>query len=266
MIDVVRVPAWEQYRWLRHGFSTRGEGVSTAYGELSLNLGWTREDDAAAVGRNRESFLEAVTGTAGSVAVTVRQIHTTEIHAVCDAAMVVSTTEGRATLEGDGLSTNLPGIFPGIQTADCVPVILVDPVRRAVSVLHAGWRGTAAAMAAHGVAHMADTYGSRPEELLAAIGPSIGPCCYAVGEEVRRAFEGMFAYGSEFFLGDRLDLWQANRRQLLGAGLNPSNVYTVGECTGCGLTASGQRKYFSYRIDQGVTGRMMSVAGVLAIA
>ena len=140
--------------------------------------------------------------------------------------------------------------------------MLLDPEHRAVAVLHAGWRGTAAAMAEEGVARMEQDFASQPHQLHAAVGPSIGPCCYRIGQEVRDAFDSRFAYAAELFADDYLDLWEANRRQLLAAGLLPEHIHIVGECTGCALTPSGVRKYFSHRIDQGVAGRMMNVIGI----
>ncbi|HEY0263778.1 MAG TPA: peptidoglycan editing factor PgeF [Granulicella sp.] len=260
-MQFVRIPAWEGLNWLRHGFSTRDGGVSEVYGGRSLNLGWTKEDDPAHVAENRRLFAEAVGGD-GSALVTVRQIHSAESHGVREGDGPLATEEGRAVLEGDGLMTQAPGRLLGIQTADCVPVMVVDPARRAVAVFHAGWRGTVAAIVEAGVAQMQEEFGSRPEDLLAAVGPSIGPCCYAVGDEVRTAFGERFAYADQLFDERRLNLWEANRRQLVEAGIGEDRITVVGECTGCALNAAGERRYFSHRIDRGVAGRMMSVVGI----
>ncbi len=122
-------------------------------------------------------------------------------------------------------------------------------------------------MVEHGIAAMRAEYGSRPEDLVAAIGPSIGACCYSVGEEVRNAFETEFAHGGELLgmvNGEiRLDLWEANRRQLLEAGVGVEKISVMRECSGCAVDGAGQRRYFSHRVDKGVTGRMMSVVGVV---
>jgi YfiH family protein len=269
MIEVVQIPAWRQYTWLRHGFSTRSGGVSTVYGDSmgggSLNLGWTKEDTPALVAENRRILLEAVTGSPGHTPITLRQVHGTEIHTLHTLSFASADSDGGAILAGDGLSTDVPGAFLGMQTADCVPVMLLDPVHRAVAVLHAGWRGTAAAMAEEGIACMVRAFCSDPETLLAAIGPSIGPCCYTVGAEVQGAFASRYPYASELFRegdGRYLDLWEANRRQLRAAGIPQAGIAVVGECTGCTRTSSGHRKYFSHRVEQGVTGRMMTVIGI----
>jgi YfiH family protein len=264
---LMQIAEWERFGWLRHGFSTRNGGASTVYGG-GLNLGWTPEDDPAAVAENRRRLVEAVGG--GSL-VTVRQVHGTVTQTVRqgDGAFEgrLETPEGKAVLQGDGLMTNVPGVLLGIQTADCVPVLAVDVRQRVVAAFHAGWRGTASRMVEQGIAAMRVEYGSRPENMVAAIGPSIGACCYAVGEEVRHAFESGFAHGGELLgmvNGEiRLDLWEANRRQLLEAGVRTEKISVVGECSGCAVDGAGRRRYFSHRVDKGVTGRMMSVVGVV---
>ncbi len=263
-IDIVRVAEWARYPWLVHGLSTRSGGVSTVYGDQTLNLGWTKEDAAEAVVANRRLLVEAVAGDPGWKLATLRQVHGTMIRSVLQADEAMHDAAGRALYEGDGLLTAAPGVLLGIQTADCVPVILADVAQQVVAVLHAGWRGTAGSMAAMGVERMRAQHGSRVEDLVAAVGPAIGPCCYTVGEEVRAAFCGGFAYGSDLFAKERLDLWEANRRQLVDAGIAADRIAVVGECTACARTTGGARRYFSHRAEHGVTGRMMSVVGVRA--
>ena len=316
---MIRAPGWQRYAWLRHGFSTRAGGVSTIYGQIggagSLNLGWTQQDDPANVAENRRRFMAEVTGapvqavTASSFwpsvpcsllpvpcLVTLRQLHSGMIRIVeaeeCAKKGRLQTANGRAVLRGDGMMTDVPGVFLGIQTADCVPVLVADVRRRAVAAFHAGWRGTLARIVERGIGTMRQRYGSRPRDLVAVVGPSIGPCCYAVGEEVRHEFESQFAYARELFsevhnsdpvrkkypmlfltarapghsnLGPQvhLDLWEANRRQLLGAGVPAGRITVIGECTACaGLGTDAGRKYFSHRAESGFTGRMMAVIGV----
>jgi YfiH family protein len=278
-LDIVRAPGWHIYPWLRHGFSTRVSGVSTAYypdhyrGEL--NLGWTKEDLPANVVENRRRFLAAVAGNCAPapILVGVRQTHSTITHVVEAAHQpltgALQTPDGRPTLIGDGLLTDLPGVMLGVGVADCVPVLVADVRHRAVAAFHAGWRGTLARIVEHGVAAMHRRYGSAPEDLIAAIGPSIGPCCYSVGEELRTEFANQFPYAPLLFLETgsqpHLDLWEANRRQLLAAGLQPSQITVLGECTACtGLGTPTGRKYFSHRAERGVTGRMMGMIGVSA--
>ncbi|MCU1318741.1 MAG: peptidoglycan editing factor PgeF [Edaphobacter sp.] len=281
-IEVVWVGGGERYGWLRHGFSTRMGGVSTVYGGSSLNLGWTKEDDPSLVAENRRRFVDAAagkrTGKAGFSLVTVRQIHSGVVQVVRegDGALEgkLQTADGKAVLQGDGLMTNVPGVMLGVGTADCVPVLVVDGKKRAVAAFHAGWRGTVARIVEHGIARMRLEYGSQPEDLFAAVGPSIGACCYAVGEEVRSEFVSKFAYAEELFhqvasSAERgvppqlhVDLWEANRRQLLDAGVKESCIAVVGECSACARDEHGALRYFSHRGEHGVAGRMMSVVGI----
>ena len=281
-MDLVRIPGWERLEWLRHGFSTRSGGVSSVYkqegGPEELNLGWTKEDDPRLVAENRRHFACGVSGRMSgkseSVLVTVAQIHSATVQVVGKddgaAEGLLRTAEGKAVLRGDGLMTDVPGILLGIQTADCVPVLVVDTKRRAVAALHAGWRGTVAGIVEAGVAQMSARYGSRGEDLVAAIGPSIGRCCYSVGQEVREAFEARYGYAKELFsqgesehLGpEHLDLWEANGRQLVEAGVSAEKIALVGECTACAVVA-GRKKYFSHRGERGFAGRMMSAVGIV---
>lgn len=242
--------------WLRHGFSTRPGGVTTVYGQPDdLNLGFTKEDDRAAVEENRRLFLERIAPGQAWPLRTTRQIHS-------DLALPVPTPD--IPLDpADGLSTALPGVFLAMLTADCVPVLLVDPAHRAVSVFHAGWRGTVAAIVEKGVQHMRDAYNSTPGDLLAAIGPSIGPCCYEIGDEVLTRFHASFPYAASLFRDRHLDLWQANRRQLESAGLPPAHITVLGACTACARTPDNRRKFFSYRTEAGVTGRMMTAIAIV---
>jgi len=287
MPGVVRVPGWELFPWLRHGFSTRAGGISTIYcapavaadSEVTavadagdLNLGWTANDAPEFVAENRRRFTEAVWSAPANDApptlVTVRQIHSAVTLAVTgeSPAALVSET-GRALCEGDGLITATPGLLLGVQTADCVPVLVVDTARRIVAAFHAGWRGTVARIVEHGVTRMQREFGSCPESLMAAVGPSIGACCYTVGAEVHSAFHTNFHYADDLFQPAQgtaqytLDLWEANRQQLVAAGVAAERITVLGECTGCaGLPEA--RRYFSHRLENGFTGRMLSVVGI----
>jgi polyphenol oxidase len=271
MADVIQIKAWEQYPWLRAGFSTRQGGSTTVYGAPGeMNLGWTKEDDPAVVAENRARLLALIANEdlAAWQLVTMRQVHGSVVHMVSSDGSPLATPEGKAVFEADGLTTNTPGLMLGVQTADCVPVLLADTRLRAVAALHAGWRGTVARIAEHGVTTMEREFGSRPEDIIAAIGPAIRLCCFAVGEEVRERFAAEFVYADDLFVQDEgqlcADLHTANQRQLIGAGLSPDAITTIAECSACARTADGQRRYFSHRAELGITGRMMSVIGVRA--
>jgi YfiH family protein len=297
-LRIIRIEGWEQYGWLRHGFSTRAGGVSSVYGGSSLNVGWTKEDNPAAVAENRRRFIAAVAGDEDSdptrALVGVRQIHSAIIHAVRHEEDVLegnlATADGKAVLEGDGLITAVPGVLLGVGTADCVPVLVADVSKRVVAAFHAGWRGTVARIVEQGVNRMRQEYGSQPEDLTAAVGPSIGSCCYSVGEEVRMEFESNFLYANHLFhkvnhperwksgssrsasgenatdtpmsaTNVHLDLWEANRRQLRDAGLAEAQITVVGQCSACSRE-TGAMRYFSHRAEHGMAGRMLNVIGI----
>ncbi|MGA3134534.1 MAG: peptidoglycan editing factor PgeF [Terracidiphilus sp.] len=284
-VQWLTVPGWEKNRWLWHGFSTRQGGSSRAWcaegapGEL--NLGFTAGDSREAVARNRRLLAEAVTGDPATPLVTLRQIHSSRV--VLASAADADREQPR---KADGLMTDEPGLLLGVQTADCIPVLVADRKRRAVATFHAGWRGTAKRIVETGIGRMRFEFGSRPEDLIAAIGPGIGACCYAVGEETLSEFESQFAYARELFrevyssdavrtkypmlfLTQRapghspigpslhLDLIEANRRQLLSAGLKPRSIKLVGGCTSC-----QPELFFSHRASRGHAGRMLSVIGI----
>ena len=147
------------------------------------------------VDANRERYIEALTGRPDVPLFTVRQIHSNKV-VVVTAGNLADRTAAPAA---DGLITNRRGILLGILTADCIPVLIADTKRHAVGAFHAGWRGTVAAIAEAGVRKMQEEYGSQPEDMIAAIGPGIGACCYRVGSEVRCQFEARFLYGADLF-------------------------------------------------------------------
>ena len=279
------VPAWEKLDWLWHGFSPRRGGASSAYcaegADAELNLGFTADDDREAVARNRRLLVEAITGNPATPLATLRQFHS-------NLSVVARSTDmqRQRPWKGDGLMTAEPGLLLAIQTADCIPVLVADRKRRVVAAFHAGWRGTVKRIVELGVGRMRLEFGSRPDDLTAAIGPGIGACCYAVGEEVLSNFESQFSYARELFhevynsdpvrrkypmlfLTQRapghspigpslhLDLTEANRRQLLDAGLKPRAIKIVGGCTSCQPDL-----FFSHRASRGHAGRMMSVIGI----
>lgn len=278
---VLRSSKLEKLPCIVHGFSTRKGGVSRAYQGKALNLGFTPQDSPAAVERNRELFLHALDAAHPRktwTLVSLRQIHSDLIHRV-----------DRATgkkLAGDGLITNVPGLVIAIQTADCLPIILIDPKRKAVGVFHAGWRGTVKRIAEKGVGEMRKHFGCDPRNMVAAIGPGVQTCCYEVGEEIKTNFQSQFSYADKLFrevkdsdpVRDKypllfltarapghselptklfLDLNEANRRQLLDAGLTAKNIDASFPCTACNTD-----QLFSYRAEKGVTGRMMAAAGI----
>jgi YfiH family protein len=164
--------------------------------------------------------------------------------------------------QADAVIAEQPGLLLGIQTADCVPVLFFDPRRRAIGAAHAGWRGTAARVAARTVQAMRDAYGSRPDELRVLLGPAIGPCCFEVGPEVRTALEEAApgagaAAGVGPNGGDTVSLWRANRLILEDAGVSPEHLAVVGQCTRCRVDL-----FPSFRRDGKACGRMLAFIGL----
>jgi YfiH family protein len=159
--------------------------------------------------------------------------------------------EGRAGVLGqaDALLEDTPGAVVAVRTADCIPILLADARHRAVAAVHAGWRGTVAGIVGHAVEAMRQRFGTWPEDLHAAIGPGIGKCCYEVGPEVAAHFG---AAGRS-----HIDLTEANRSQLVAAGVEPARVYVAGLCTMC-----HPDEFHSFRRDHEAAGRMYSFAGV----
>jgi YfiH family protein len=284
-VQWLAVPAWEKLNWLWHGFSTRRGGRSRAYcaddTQAELNLGFTAEDIRETVAHNRRLFADAVTGDPSTPLVDLHQIHSNLVLLACS-----TDARRKKPRSADGLMTDEPGLLLGIRTADCIPILVADRKRRVVAAFHAGWRGTVERIVESGIGRMRLQFGSRPEDLVATIGPGIGPCCYSVGEEVFSSFESQFAYARSLFrevydsdpvrtkypllfmtqrapghspIGPslHLNLVEANRRQLLAAGLRPRTIHLVGGCTSC-----HRELFFSHRGSQGHAGRMMSVIGI----
>jgi polyphenol oxidase len=230
--------------FVTHAFCTRRGGVSTgAYS--SLNLGFLAGDRMEDVRRN-QTLVEEAFGIADGRLILMKQVHGGRIRVL----------DGEGTLPGglpecDGLITGRPGVALGIRTADCVPLFFVDRVRRVVGAAHAGWRGTALGIAAAMVETLAERFSSHREDLLAVIGPAIGPCCYQVDAPVFEAFSAMPGAGR--FLRPceekerwMLDLALANRLQLREAGVPSENIFSVALCTAC-----RQDLFFSHRAAGG---------------
>jgi len=233
-------------------FTTRHGGFSEGP-YATLNLGLHVGDDPRRVLANREKLGE-VLGYDPRKAVCGAQVHGTRVAAVGEKEAGRGAMSAEDALPGiDGLATATPGLPLLAFFADCVPLFLYDPARRAAALVHAGWRGTTGRIAAAAVTVMEKEYGCRPGDLWAVIGPSIGPCCYRVGDETAAAFQ-QEARPCLQPVGDgtwRLDLWEANRRQLLEAGLAGGRIFLAGLCTAC-----RSETFFSYRAGRGNTGRM----------
>ena len=186
----------------------------------------------------RNVFL-AGCGMAPSCLARARQVHGVDIH-YADAGYLAAhgADAPQQWPAGDGLVTDVPGIALGVTVADCVPLWIFDPVRKALGVFHAGREGTVAGIASLGVRVMGDRFGCLARHLVCLIGPSAGPCCYEVSEEMA----GELASLGFPVLNRKLDLWESNRRQLTGAGVPTEQVFVSGECTLCGDSFHSFRK------------------------
>lgn len=297
-LQILEAGPFAQLSWLVHGFSTRPGGTSEldskhrdrarrlARGKPQanarvLNLGFADWDKREHVLENRQKFFRAI-GAKNLQPITLRQIHS-DLPLRADAALAKSSDPRK----GDALFTREPGILLTIQTADCVPILLADTRLHAVAAIHAGWRGTLRRIAAKTLGRMQMEFGTRPEDVFAALGPGIGRCCYEVGDDVAREFNAQFPNAREWFDGPfdalasgendpnwlpwltmkppghappplrvNLDLIAANRAILADAGLPAARIFSSDYCTACRTDL-----FFSYRREHS-TCRMMAVIGI----
>jgi YfiH family protein len=294
-LQILEAPAIARLNWLVHGFSTRPGGASELKAlrdgedtcEKVLNLGFTDWDPRARVLENREKFFRTI-GANKMRVVALRQIHSDIVHVVGSANESRSGADSRETAQqGDALITLEPGVLLVVQTADCVPILLADPKRRAIAAIHSGWRGTVRRIAAKALGRMQMVFGTKPGDVVAALGPGIGQSCYEVGTEVAAEFRARFPNARDWFEGpfDRLadsdndpnwlpwltmkppghppppprvhlDLIAANRAILEAAGIPARNISSSGLCTAC----RGDL-FFSFRKER-TTGRMMAAIGI----
>ena len=240
------------YPELAHGIFTRHGGESQPPW-ASLNTGHSVGDDPGAVDANHRLICEAL-GFSMAALVSPHQVHGANV------AVVGVQDRGRVIEGTDALITDEPGVLLMLRFADCTPVWMYDPLHRAIGLAHAGWRGTAAGTVRETVRAMASTFGTHPRDVVAGIGPAIGPCCYEVGEDVAQAITTTFPGSASQLLvarGDKwhLDLWVANREHLLQAGV--TQVEVAGICTACHTD-----EWYSHRAERGRTGRIGALFGL----
>jgi len=228
---------------VRHGIFTRRGGVSRRPFE-SLNIGLGVGDDPQNVRRNRRRVARCLSAD--------RLIFTRQVHGTA-----VSKLEGDPPqdlpLTGDALITDRPGNYIAVQMADCQPVLLFDPTKQAVAAVHSGWRGNVENVIGHTVTALGEAYGCRPENILAGIGPSLGPCCGEFVNYRKELPERFWRYGDK---ANRFDFWAISRDQLTAAGLQKENIHVSRLCTRCRTDL-----FFSYR-GEAVTGRFTAVIGL----
>jgi len=294
-LQVLEAPALARLKWLVHGFSTRPGGASELKSlrdgrdamEKVLNLGFSDWDVRDRVSANREKFFCAI-GAGKMRVVTLRQIHSDIVHVIDSSGSGSSAGDaGASALQGDALITRERNVLLVVQTADCIPILLADAKQRAVAAIHAGWRGTVRRMAEKALGRMQMEFGTKPRDVIAALGPGIGQSCYEVGTEVAAEFQAQFPNAREWFEGalDRvadadsdpnwlpwltmkppghapppprvqLDLTAANRSMLADAGIPDRNISSSSFCTSCRSDL-----FFSFRKER-TTGRMIAAIGI----
>ncbi len=230
-------PSFDRFGFVRHAFSTRIGGVSqNEYASMNLNFG--RGDPDGNVMENYRRFCAAV-GFDRNTLVASAQDHHTFIRRVTSEDYGTGIWKPKDMQSVDGLITNEPNVTLVTYYADCVPLFFLDPRQRAIGLAHAGWRGTVAKIGEKTVEAMAREFGSKPENLIAAIGPSIGPCCFEVDTPVYEEFLNLTELRPQEFITEegggkyRIDLWEANRRVLLNAGVSAENITVSQLCTKC---------------------------------
>ncbi|MCL6635619.1 MAG: peptidoglycan editing factor PgeF [Peptococcaceae bacterium] len=257
-VTVYAIPAFTATGLVAHGFTARGGGVSKGP-YASLNMAFHVGDRPGHVLKNREIAC-GVLGIESRKLVAGKQVHGAGIRVVTrEDAGRGADSDDSSLPDTDALITAEPGLPLASFYADCVPLFFLDPVRKVAALAHAGWRGTALRIGPETVQVMAGIFGTDPRECLAGIGPSIGPCCYEVDQALMKHFPDRFSAnravavsagpGKWFF-----NLWEANRLNLLEAGLKPENITVAGLCTAC-----RNADLFSYRAQQGVCGRMAAL-------
>ncbi|HPU63457.1 MAG TPA: peptidoglycan editing factor PgeF [Mobilitalea sp.] len=262
----IEFPVLSEIPFITHGFSTRLGGVSTGMFS-SMNLGsgsLPYQDDPENIHQNFIIIAESI-GVDPESLVLSDQVHKTNIRIVTDEDRGKGFLRPRDYVEIDGLITNTPNITLVTKYADCVPLFFVDPVKKAIGLSHSGWKGTVGRIGHKTVDKMKDTFGSKEEDIVAVIGPSICVKCYEVGEEVANEFRTVFSLSEDntdiLYKNQngryQLNLWEANRRVLLDAGLLPDNIHVSEVCTACNSDF-----FFSHRKTGGKRG---SLAAFLAI-
>ncbi len=260
-VPYLAADAIEQAGGVVHGFSTRLGGVSEGMWG-SLNLSVSRGDDPDHVRENYRRFLAAIGGREGIV------VRTNQVHR--DTVRVITSADWKADIcdkvdyDADGLITATPGVALLVNTADCVPVLLYDPVRRVVGAVHAGWRGTAEGVVTRAIERMEDVYGCRPGDILAAIGPSVGTECFETHEDVPNAMMANMGTTALQYIQIKdngkfaVDLKGLNQLRLEQAGVDPDHIGVSTDCT-----ATDTDKYWSHRKMGTDRGAMAAVIQLL---
>ena len=261
-VTYLTYPSFEKIPDVVHGFSTREGGVSQGI-FASMNLSFSRGDEEQAVMENYHRLADAV-GFQVEDMVASDQTHTTNVRVVAEEDRGNGIVKRKTFHDVDGMITNVPGIVLCTYYADCVPLYFVDPIHHAVGLSHSGWRGTVGKIGKVTVQKMEQEFGTRPEQLLVAIGPSICQDCYEVSEDVIQQFRNAFSendWEKLFYKKEngkyQLDLWKANRLVFQEAGIPAENISMPGICTCC-----NPQFLFSHRASHGKRGNLAAFLGI----
>lgn len=255
LFPLLSYPLLEQQEWLVHCFTTRQGGVSQGIYE-SLNFSMTRGDKKEDVEENFRRLAEAM-GVTYENFVFSDQTHTTNVKKITGQDAGNGLVREKSFFDIDGMITNEPGLVLSTFYADCVPLYFADPVHKAIGLSHSGWRGTVGRIGRVTIEAMGREYGSRPEDLICAIGPSICQDCYEISQDVAVEFEKEFASHVTEILEQKengkyqLDLWRTNEVILMEAGVRKENIATTNICTCCNSDL-----LFSHRASKGRRGNL----------
>jgi YfiH family protein len=255
LLDILFFENLSEYKEIRHFVSTRKGGFSKPPYN-SLNLGFHVGDDPENVLKNRKRLANTI-GIPLNHFTIGRQVHSGNVTIISEELRGKGSTNHKEAINAtDAMVTNVADICLTILVADCVPMLFFDPVKRTIGVCHAGWKGTLQFVTLNTVRAMEKVFGSSPRDIIVGIGPSIGPCCYKVGPKVISQVENILHTKKEYILNESkdgegyFDLWEANLRQLLHAGIERKNIEMAMECT-----CHNPDLLFSYRHKKGNTGR-----------
>lgn len=252
MLDFFTFTHFKKSPSLLHAVTTKSNDLPYAF-SLALHTG----EDADNIIANRKRLSSLLQSNEPLHYIVADQTHSDNIKVITQQETKGWKSLSDAIEDCDALITDLKGVMLNILTADCVPILLYDEKKEVVAAVHAGWKGTKAQIASKTVQKMIETYGSDPKDIIAGVAPSIGRCCYEVGEEVAAHFfdipEGFTPKGEKYML----DLPLINKQQLLDAGLQEKNIEMSHVCTACHV-----ERFFSYRKEKGCSGRFMSMIGM----
>lgn len=260
-VGLFSFPAFDRIEWIRHGFSSRVGGISTGF-LSSLNLSFTRSfEPRETTEQNYRIFCEGAGIDVDSMVMDSYE-HGTTVRYVNKNDCGAGYTKAPLPL-CDGLITDDPAITLITGHADCMPFYFIDPVHKAIGLAHAGWRGALHRIGSVVIDSMCERFGSRPGDLLCAVGPSICFDCFEVGEDVAKLFTDAFPYPSIYKAGKPgkayIDLWRVAAAQMLEKGIEPSHLYMMGVCT------FEDDRLYSHRRDRGNTGGMSAYLGIIDV-